>query len=128
MAKVDGEKIRVVIADDNPAIRSGVRRLLERSGRIEVVGEAKNGLEAVQLVAKHRPQVLILDIEMPVMNGIEALDQLMAQKSDVCVLILSAYDDPHFVRGAFERGAKGYLTKDTSPSQLVGAVELAYQG
>ena len=115
-------KVRVVLADDHPGLRYGIRKILEKSSRIEVIGEANNGQEALQLVEVLEPDVLVLDIQMPVMNGVQVASHLKNNHLKVKILGLSAFDDLYFVKGLMENGASGYLTKDEAPKTIVEAV------
>jgi DNA-binding NarL/FixJ family response regulator len=120
--------IKVVIADDSLTIRRGVRGLLERAPGISVIGEACNGQEAIELTEKLLPHVLILDIEMPVMDGITAIINLRQKGCKVPILILSASDNLCMVMECLESGAHGYILKDEAPEFLPGAVQRAAQG
>lgn len=114
--------IRVVISDDHPVVRSGIRLALEQAPDITVVGEACNGREALRLVAELAPDVLVLDIEMPELSGIEVTRQLQAAGDPVQILTMSAHDDEQYVVEMLSIGAAGYLTKDEAYSTIVGAV------
>lgn len=116
-------KIRVVIADDHAVMRVGIRNILARSNGITVVGEASNGAEAIDLIHEHQPDVLILDMEMPVMDGVEVARRLQANHSPVRILVLSAYDDRQYIQEMLNRGASGYLIKDEAPEVIVDAVQ-----
>jgi DNA-binding NarL/FixJ family response regulator len=117
------DRIRVVLADDHPGIRSGIRYLLEREPGITVVGESTDGHEAMQLVQKLHPDILLLDIEMPGLNGIEVAKQLREQASNVQILALSSYDQREYILEMLDLGAAGYLIKDEAPELLVEAVK-----
>lgn len=116
------DNIRVILADDHVVVRIGIRNLLSRSPDITVVGEASNGLEAIQLVDELEPDVLLLDMEMPIMDGVEVARQLRKKKSPVHVLALSAYNDKQYILSMFDQGAAGYLTKDEAPENIIEAV------
>ena len=116
-------KIRVVIADDHAIMRVGIRNILSRSNEICVVGEASNGAEAIQLISELNPDVLILDMEMPVMDGVEVARRLQATNSPVRILVLSAYDDRQYILEMLNMGAAGYLIKDEAPEVIVDAVQ-----
>ncbi len=120
--------IRVVLADDHPLFRAGVRLLLERANGIDVVGEAGTGVEALGLVRDLQPDVIILDMEMPEMTGVEVARRLRAIGSAVRVLVLSAYDDDEYVAELLESGATGYLTKEEMPERIVAAVRGVARG
>src|SRR5512135_2440352 len=117
------EKIRVVIADDHAVMRVGIRNILTRSNKINVAGEASNGAEAIQLVSELSPDVLILDMEMPVMDGVEVARRLQTNDSPVHILVLSAYDDRQYILEMLNMGAAGYLIKDEAPEVIVDAVQ-----
>lgn len=114
--------IRVLIADDHPVVRAGIRSLLERAPDIEVIGEAHDGIEAMEYVSKYDPDVLVLDIEMPKMSGLEVAQKLGDQKLSVKVLALSAHDDFHYIEKLLQYGACGYLVKEEIPDMIVDAV------
>jgi DNA-binding NarL/FixJ family response regulator len=120
---------RVVLADDHPLFRAGVRERLEKhpSG-IEVVGEASDGQEALDLVAQLHPDVVLLDISMPSMNGIEATRELKKLWPEIAVLILTVYDDEQYIYALIDAGAAGYLLKTTEAAELGDAVQRVRQG
>src|SRR5262245_59966041 len=120
--------IRVVIADDHGVVRKGARFLLQQEKDIEVVGEAEDGREAVKLVTAVRPNVLIIDIAMPHLNGIEAAAQVTRINPSINVVMLSMYSDEEFLIRALNAGAKGYLLKDQAEIDLVRAVRTVAQG
>ena len=115
-------KIRVLIADDHAIMRVGIKNILTRSEEIIVVGEASDGAEAIQLIDDLHPDVLILDMEMPVMDGVEVARHLQANHSPVKILVLSAYDDRQYILEMLNMGASGYLIKDEAPEVIVDAV------
>lgn len=122
--------IKVLLADDHHVVRSGIKSELERHADISVVGEAENGYEALDLVGKLHPDVLVLDISMPGLKGIEVAEKLYAvQDGHVpSILVLSAYCDREYVSSLFAAGAKGYLLKDESPARIVQGVRQVAQG
>jgi two-component system response regulator DegU len=122
------KKVQVVIADDHAIMRVGIRNILTRSERISVIGEASDGAEAIKLVAEKNPDVLILDMEMPVMDGVEVARQLQATHSPVKILVLSAYDDRQYILEMLKMGASGYLIKDEAPEVIVDAVQSIASG
>jgi DNA-binding NarL/FixJ family response regulator len=122
------DKIRVLLADDHPVVRNGIRDLLEQSPTIVVVGEASNGHEALSLVDEVSPDILLLDMEMPGLTGVEVARQLQARRAPVRILALSAYDDPQYIRSLLESGAAGYLTKEEAPEAIVEAVQGVWRG
>lgn len=113
---------RVVLADDHAIIRQCLKRLFDRVPEIEVVGEASDGLEALYFVQALAPDVLLLDIEMPVMDGIEVVRRLREAKTSVRILVLSAYDDREYIRALLEIGVSGYFVKGEAPGKIVEAV------
>ncbi len=121
-------KIRVLIADDHAVVRDGTRRILEQEADMEVVAEAANGAEAVKLAGNSNPDVAIIDIAMPEMDGIEATKQIKSLYPSIAVLILSAYDDDQFVFSLLEAGAAGYLLKSVRGRELVEAVRQVHAG
>jgi DNA-binding NarL/FixJ family response regulator len=114
--------IRVILADDHPVVRNGIRHLLEKVIDIEVLGEASTGGEALALVQEMKPDILLLDMEMPDLNGREVAAKLQQMGSPVKILALSAYDDPVYIRELLESGAVGYLVKEEAPETIVEAV------
>ena len=116
------ENILVVLADDHPVVRLITRQFLQQAPGIQVIGEAANGVEALHLVNKLSPDVLLLDMEMPIMNGIEVARRLYAAQSPVRILALSAYDDPQYIQVMLDYGAAGYLVKDEGPESVIEAV------
>ena len=113
---------RVVVADDHAAVRAGIRSILRQAPDIDIVGEASDGMQALRLVAELAPDVLLLDMEMPGMNGVDVARQLKAARSPVRILVVSAYDDEQYVYGLLASGAAGYLLKEDAPTTLVDAV------
>ena len=121
-------QIRIVLADDHTIIRSGLRLLLERQPDFKVVAEAEDGRQAVQLVARHHPEVVILDIGMPQLNGIEATRQIVAQESHPNVVILSMHSDESYVLRALKAGARAYILKNAAEADLIRAVQAVSEG
>jgi NarL family two-component system response regulator LiaR len=122
------DRIRILLADDHVLVRQGTRELLEQEEDLTVVAEAGDGEEAVRLAASYRPDVAIMDISMPKLDGIEATQQIKTQHPAIAVLVLTAYDDDQYVFALLEAGAAGYLLKDVQASELVKAVRAVYAG
>jgi len=122
--------IRVVLADDQALIRAGFRVLLDSAGDLEVVGEAVNGRQAVDLVRGERADVVLMDIRMPEMDGLEATRQISADEdlAGVKVIILTTYESDEYVYQALRAGASGFLVKDTEPAELIQAVRVVARG
>lgn len=122
------DKIRVLIADDHAIVREGTRRVLESEKDIEVVGEASDGEEAVSQATRLQPDVAIIDIAMPKVNGIEATRRIKTCLPATAVLILTAYDNDQYIFSLLEAGAAGYLLKNVRGSELVEAIRSVYNG
>ena len=123
-----GAPIRIIIADDHAILREGTVELLKREPGLEVVGEAADGQQAVELAATLQPDVVVMDVRMPVVSGIDATRQIRAMLPDTQVLVLSAYNDDQFVVSALQAGASGYLLKSASVGELVKAIRQVYAG
>lgn len=122
------KKLRILLADDHIVMRTGLRALLERQPNLEVVGESENGRETVGLAASLRPDVVVMDVGMPVLNGIEATQTIVTQCPTVAVVILSMHADESYVMRALKAGARGYLLKDSAAADLIGAIQAISQG
>lgn len=120
--------IRIMTVDDHNIVREGIRTLLEKYPDISVVAEADNGRSAVELVGEVTPEVVLMDMSMPGMNGIEATQRIMAEHPEAQVLILSMHKDKRFVAQAFQAGAKGYLLKDCASEELVQGLRTVAAG
>ena len=121
-------KIRVLLADDHQLMRSGVRLMLERQADLEVIGEASDGREAVALAKSLKPDVVVMDIGMPSLNGIEAAHQMTQERPELAVMILSMHADESYVLRALRAGARGYLLKDSAEADLTRAVHVVAGG
>jgi len=123
-------EIRVVLVDDEPLLRHGLRMILEGAPGISIIGEAGNGKEGIELILAEEPDVVLMDIRMPVMDGIEATAQLhsLAGARDIPVVMLTAFDTDEFILHALRAGAVGFLLKTTAPEALVASVRAAAQG
>jgi DNA-binding NarL/FixJ family response regulator len=120
--------MNVIICDDQAIIRDGLEMLLKLERDIEVVGLARDGAEAVELVAQHRPDLVLMDLKMPGMNGIEATRRIRTRYPEVSVLVLTTYDDDEWVFDAIRAGASGYLLKDTPREEVIKAVRGTVEG
>ena len=121
-------KIKVMLVEDHVLVREGTRELLDQENDLEVVAEAGDGVEAVQLAAEHRPDIVIMDIAMPRLNGLEATKQIKAADPAIAVLVLTAYDDDQYIFAFLEAGAAGYVLKDVSASDLIEAIRTVHAG
>jgi len=120
--------IRVLLADDHAVVRAGIRQFLERAEDIQIVAEADDGEMARELIVKHKPDVAVLDIQMPQATGIEVTRWVRAHHREVGVLVLTAYDDDPYVMAVLQAGANGYVLKTASPTSIVQAVRDVYEG
>jgi two-component system, NarL family, response regulator NreC len=120
--------IRIILADDHAVMRRGLRLVLEQEKDFEVVGEANDGREAVALAESLKPDIAVLDITMPNLNGIEAARQINARQADVSIVVLSMHADEAFVLRALKAGATGYLLKESAETDLINAVRLVSEG
>ena len=122
------EKIRLLIVDDHPVVRDGLRGMLENQPDFEIAGDASEGSEAVQLVESLHPDIVLMDLRMPVMDGVTALREIKIQNPQVQVLVLTTYDSDADILPAIEAGAAGYLLKDSSREELFSAIRAAARG
>ena len=120
--------LRLLLADDHPIFRAGVRSLLDAQPDMEVIAEVEDGASAVEAVHTHEPDVVVIDISMPGMNGVEATRRITAKAPEVKVLCLSMHTDSRFVKAAFRSGTRGYLLKDCALEELVGAIQTVCAG
>lgn len=120
--------IQVVLADDHSVVRRGIRDFLTEAGDIVVVAEAENGVQAVEAVKEYHPDVVVLDIQMPGGSGLEATRFLRDQGETLGILILTAFDDPPYIRAALETGANGYVLKSSDADEIVNAVRAVHEG
>jgi two-component system response regulator NreC len=123
-----GRKIRVVLADDHRMMREGIRALLEHQKDIQVVGEAADGRDAVRLAAQLSPDVVVMDVSMPLLNGIEATRQIRRDSPDVAVLILTVHESEDYVAQLLAAGANGYIIKRAAGDELISAIHAVDQG
>ena len=120
--------IRILLADDHSIVRDGLRRIVEESGGIEVVAETADGREAIALAREHQPDVAVIDISMPGLDGLEVTSQLAHYLPTLPVLILTMHEEDQYVVRAIRAGAKGYITKQSAPEQLVNAIRRLNEG
>jgi DNA-binding NarL/FixJ family response regulator len=120
--------VQVILADDQPLIRAGLRRLIEATPDIDVAGEAGTGAEAVQLAAHTNPDVIVMDIRMPGMDGIQATQQITASNTRARVLVLTTFDEDDYVYGALRAGASGFLVKDMALADILTGIRVVAAG
>jgi DNA-binding NarL/FixJ family response regulator len=128
MMRANLSTIRVLIADDHAVVREGIRHVLSSDDGFDVVGEAANGAEAVSLARALEPDVVVLDISMPSLSGLDAAAQIRDSVPDASILVLSIHDHEEYVLQSVRVGAQGYLRKDSSPAELRGAVRAVHEG
>jgi len=121
-------RIRILLADDHTVMRRGLRLLLEQQSDFQVVGEADDGRQAVEMAGSLHPEVAVLDIGMPMLNGIEATRQILAAEAGIAVVVLSMHSDETYVLRALKAGAKGYLLKNSAETDLIQAVRAVAEG
>ncbi len=122
------QNLRIILADDHVVMRSGLRLLLERQPHLHVIAEAADGRQAVELTEAENPDVVIMDIAMPQLNGVEATRQIMAKRPETAVVILSMHSDESYVLRALKAGARAYLLKDSAEADLISAIEAISEG
>jgi DNA-binding NarL/FixJ family response regulator len=120
--------IRVLLADDHSIVRAGLRRIVEESGDMEVVAEAADGREAIRMIHEALPDVAVIDISMPGLDGLEVVSQLQGHYPALPILILTMHEEGQYVVRAIQAGARGYITKQSAPEQLVSAIRKVYGG
>ncbi len=120
--------IQVLLVDDQSLIRQGLRALLELEPDLEIVGEAENGEIAIKLIEELHPDVVLMDIRMPIMDGVAATREIQKRFSEIKVLVLTTFDDDEYVTAALQNGAMGYLLKDTPSEELAVAIRAVYKG
>lgn len=122
------EPIRVLVADDHPIVRAGLCSLVEDHPRMELVAEAETGEQAVSLTIEHRPDVILMDLRMPVMDGVAAIRAIRESLPDARVIVLTTYDGDEDISQALRAGARAYLLKDASRAELMEAIEAVHRG
>ncbi len=122
------EQIRVLIADDHPVVREGLFAMLSRQPDFKVVGEAKDGVEAVDMARRLKPDVMLMDLRMPEMDGVEAMRQIKSTNPDIKFIILTTYSDDEYIFSGIEAGARAYLLKDAPREELFKAIRAVYKG
>ena len=122
------KKTTIVLVDDHAVVRAGVRRLLEQEPLFEVIGEAESGEKAYQILAELKPDVMVMDLSMPGMGGLEAIRRILMRYEKAKILVLSMHEDLSFANQVLKLGAKGYLTKNTLADDLVKSIETVTQG
>ena len=121
-------KIRVMLVDDHALFREGMRALLQSCSDIEIVGEATNGKEAIEKVSQLSPEVVLMDIAMPVMGGVEATRRIRKDNPEIGVLVLTQYEDSEYILSMLKAGAKGYIAKTATAAELVAAIRAVHKG
>jgi len=120
--------VRILLADDHTVMRAGLRLLLERHDNFEVVGEAADGREAVEIAAAQKPDVVVMDVAMPHLNGVEAARQILSRNPDTAIVMLSMHSDESYVLRSLKAGARGYLLKDSAEADLIAAIQAIVEG
>jgi two-component system, NarL family, response regulator NreC len=120
--------VRILLADDHTVMRAGLRLLLERHDNFEVVGEAADGREAVEIAAEQKPDVVVMDVAMPHLNGVEAARQILSRNPDTAIVMLSMHSDESYVLRSLKAGARGYLLKDSAEADLIAAIQAIVEG
>jgi DNA-binding NarL/FixJ family response regulator len=122
------EPIRIVIADDHPVVREGIIAMIDREPDFKVIGEAKDGLDAVKLALELKPDIVLIDLRMPELDGVEAIREISATDPDIKFIILTTYSDDEYIFRGIEVGARAYLLKDAPREDLFKAIRAVYQG
>ncbi len=122
------KKYTVIIADDHPIFRNGVREILGEIKNLELVGEAKDGAEAYSLILAHRPEIAILDLEMPILSGLDVCNKVLSEKNQTRFIVLTMHKEKHFFKSAMEAGVHGYLLKDNAIQDLIRCIEWVCAG
>ncbi len=122
------ETYNVLIVDDHLVVREGLKLILETNNKFHVIGEAENGIKALEIIQEKKPDVILMDLNMPVLNGLDTIKKLNEQKNRIPILILTTYNEDEWMIKGLELGAKGYLLKDTSRENLFRSIETAVRG
>lgn len=122
------ELIKILIADDHPVVREGLSAMLSKEQDVEVVGEAENGVEAVNKAKELQPDIIFMDLRMPELDGVEAMRQIRAQNPDIKIIVLTTYDNDESIFKGIEAGAKAYLLKDAPREELLKAIRAVHRG
>jgi DNA-binding NarL/FixJ family response regulator len=120
--------VRILLADDHTVMRAGLRLLLERHENFEVIGEASDGRQAVEIAAEQKPDVVVMDVAMPNLNGVEAARQILTRNPDVAIVMLSMHSDESYVLRSLKAGARAYLLKDSAEADLIAAIQAITEG
>ena len=120
--------VRILLADDHTVMRAGLRLLLERHEHFEVIGEAADGREAVEIAAEQKPAVVVMDVAMPHLNGVEAARQILTRNPDIAIVMLSMHSDESYVLRSLKAGARAYLLKDSAEADLISAIQAIIEG
>jgi two-component system response regulator NreC len=120
--------VRILLADDHTVMRAGLRLLLERHQNFEVVGEAADGRQAVEIAAEQKPDVVVMDVAMPHLNGVEAARQILSRNPDTAIVMLSMHSDESYVLRSLKAGARAYLLKDSAEADLISAIQAIIEG
>lgn len=120
--------VRILLADDHTVMRAGLRLLLERHEHFEVVGEAADGREAVEIASQQKPDVVVMDVAMPHLNGVEAARQILSRNPDIAIVMLSMHSDESYVLRSLKAGARAYLLKDSAEADLIAAIQAITEG
>ncbi len=121
-------KIKIILVEDHPMVRIGLKSLLSGSEHIDIIGEASNGVEAIELIEKDPPEIVLSDISMPQMNGLSLAKHIQDNHPDIKVLLLTIHMEPEYIIEGFDAGIMGYLPKDSSQEELIEAIETIYTG